>query len=184
MCPCANQRRWFPRTPAESFLSAACRAPAYARTVEPSRPAVRCSLIPRIGRWPMGRDRKMFVYALAGTVLSAAASAQPRYPQEYDPALREFDQRYYRSIEPRERQVRGPVTSGAKYCSIYVPENWRDTFPVPNAWTWSDCRDFAASVGATRVHLMCLFTDGRKPAYSIGGPGDLPNPDCGWGARR
>lgn len=132
----------------------------------------------------MLRHCRYFLLLAAVTTLSVPSVAQPRFPEDYDPALRQFDQRHYRNVEPRERVVRGPVTSGGRYCSVYVPDNWRDTFAVPLAWTWRDCRDFAAAVGATRVHLVCLFTDGRQPAFSIGGPGDLPKPDCGWGAGR
>jgi hypothetical protein len=130
----------------------------------------------------MPRHCPTIALAVAGSMLAASAIAQPRYPEEYDPELRNFDQRYYREFERQQRDTRRPI-AGAKYCSVYVPGNWRDTFPAPGAWRWSDCRDFAASVGATRVHLMCMFSDGRRPAYSIGGPGDLPNPDCGWGER-
>jgi hypothetical protein len=120
---------------------------------------------------------------LVSAILVAGADAQPYNPREYDPALREFDQRYYRENPRPDREVRRPVR-GTKYCSVYVPDNWRDTIAVPEAWSWSDCRDFAAAIGATRVHLICVFPDGRQPAFSMGGPGDLPNPDCGWGRRR
>jgi hypothetical protein len=115
------------------------------------------------------------------TLLATAVDAQPQPydPRTYDPALREFDQRYYREPARRPRETR-QQSPGAKYCSVYSAGNWRDTFPVPDAWTWSDCRDFAASVGAKQVHLVCIFSDGQYPAYSIGGPGDPPKPDCGW----
>ncbi|HEX2136366.1 MAG TPA: hypothetical protein VHG30_10770 [Microvirga sp.] len=130
-----------------------------------------------------GRSCLSLLLAGVSALFATTAGAQPFDPRTFDPALREFDERYYRERPPRFRDVRRPVT-GRKYCSIYVPDNWRDSFPVPDAWSWSDCRDFAAAVGATRVHLVCVFADGQRPAFSIGGPGDLPNPDCGWGARR
>jgi hypothetical protein len=97
------------------------------------------------------------------------------------PFLRGFDERYYRDLPP-PREPRRPA-GGTKYCSVYVPDNWRDSFPVPAAWRWSDCRDFARAVGATHVHFLCVFSEGQ-PRFSMGGPGDLPNPDCGWADRR
>ena len=128
--------------------------------VRPSAPAL--LLTPCIALWSM------------------QAAAQVRDPRDFGPDPQGFDERYYREIEP-PREAPRPA-GGTKYCSIYVPNNWRDTFPVPAAWRWSDCRDFAAAVGATHVHFVCVFSGGR-PRFSIGGPGDLPNPDCGWGDR-
>ena len=40
-----------------------------------------------------------------------------------------------------------------------------------------------ASVGATQIHLMCVFSQGA-PKVSMGGPGGPPQPDCGWGRPR
>ena len=129
-------------------------------------------------------SRSCFSLVLLGVsaLLAAAAHAQPFDPRN-DPGLREFDERYYREPAPRIRDPRRPVT-GRKYCSVYIPNNWRDTFPVPDTWTWTDCRDFAAAVGATRVHLICMFADRQRPGFSMGGPGDLPNRVCGGGTRR
>jgi hypothetical protein len=111
--------------------------------------------------------------ATALLVLSTAVAAQPRDPRRWN-----FDERYYREDDPPES-----VEGATKMCSVYVPDNWRDTFPVPRTWRWSDCRDFAQAVGATHIHLVCIFAEG-DPKTSIGGPGDLPEPDCGWGRRR
>ena len=108
-------------------------------------------------------------------------SAQPRDLQDFGPYLGDFDEQYYRDLPP-PREPRRPV-GGTKYCSVYVPDNWRDSFPVPAAWRWSDCRDFARAIGATHVHFLCVFSHGQ-PRFSMGGPGDLPNPDCGWGEQR
>ena len=116
--------------------------------------------------------------AILVTQTSVPATAQLRDPREFGPDPRGFDERYYREVEPPREPPR--PAGGTKYCSIYVPDNWRDTFPVPAAWRWSYCRDFARTVGATHVHFVCVFSAGR-PRFSIGGPGDLPNPDCGWG---
>jgi hypothetical protein len=129
-----------------------------------------------MARPPLSALAIAFLVALC----AAPAAAQSRDPREFGPDPRGFDERYYRDIEP-PREAPRPV-GGTKYCSIYVPNNWRDTFPVPAAWRWTDCRDFAAAVGATHVHFMCVFSGGRA-RFSIGGPGDLPNPDCGWGDR-
>ena len=109
------------------------------------------------------------IAASAAAALVTTAVAQPR--QWY------FDERYYRDEPPEV------VPDSTKLCSVYVPQNWRDTIPVPASWRWSDCRDYAARVGATHVHLICLFERGNRK-ISIGGPGDLPEPDCGWGRRR
>lgn len=109
----------------------------------------------------------------AAVAMVSTADAQPRDPRRWD-----FDERYYRENEPPQE-----VEGTSKLCSVYVPDNWRDTIPVPGTWRWSDCRDYAAAVGATHIHLMCVFAQGQ-PKVSIGGPGDLPEPNCGWGRRR
>jgi hypothetical protein len=107
----------------------------------------------------------------AAVALVTSAEAQPRGPRF------QFDERYYRDEPPEE------IEGTTKLCSVYVPGRWRDTIPAPGTWRWSDCRDYAVMVGATHIHLMCVFTRGN-PKISIGGPGDLPEPNCGWGRRR
>ena len=108
----------------------------------------------------------------AAVAAASTADAQPR-----ERRLPQFDERYYREDDPPQE-----VEGSTKHCSIYVPDQWRDTFPVPASWTWRDCRDYAAAVGATQVHLVCLHARGRQK-FSIGGPGDPPEPDCGWARR-
>jgi hypothetical protein len=115
--------------------------------------------------------RLICVGAAVATV--TAAEAQPRERQ-----LPQFDERYYREDDQPEA-----VEGTTKLCSVYVPGDWRDTIPVPGTWRWRDCSDYAAAVGATHIHLMCVHTRGN-PKISIGGPGDLPEPNCGWGRRR
>lgn len=112
------------------------------------------------------------ICAGAAVALVTAAEAQPR-GQRF-----QFDERYYREDDPPQE-----VEGSTKLCSIYVPDNWRDTFPVPASWTWRDCRDFATAVGATHVHLVCVHARGNQK-FAIGGPGDPPEPDCGWARRR
>jgi hypothetical protein len=112
------------------------------------------------------------IAASAAAALVTTAAAQPRDLRRW-----QFDERYYRD-EPPEF-----VEGTTKLCSVYVPNDWRDTIPVPASWRWSDCRDYAIAIGATHVHLICLFERG-SPKMSMGGPGDAPNPNCGWGRRR
>jgi hypothetical protein len=121
----------------------------------------------------MVRFALRLISASAAVVLVTTAVAQPRDPRGWD-----FDERYYREDEPPEI-----VPDTVKLCSVYVPGNWRDTIPVPASWRWSDCRDYAVTVGATHLHLICLFERGNRK-ISMGGPRDLPEPNCGWGRRR
>jgi hypothetical protein len=102
-----------------------------------------------------------------------SANAQPRDSRGWN-----FDERYYREGELAEAE-----REGTKMCSVYVPNAWRDTFAAPRSWQWNDCRDYAMAMGATHIHFVCLFEEGR-PKFSVGGPGDLPEPNCGWGRRR
>jgi hypothetical protein len=111
----------------------------------------------------------------AGTVATIATTA---LAQSQNSRRWNFDERYYRENEPPE-----DVAGTTKLCSVFVPHGWRDTIPVPGTWRWSDCRDFADMVGASEVHLMCMFTDG-SPKISAGSPTELPEPNCGWGRRR
>ncbi|HYF54460.1 MAG TPA: hypothetical protein VEA41_09400 [Salinarimonas sp.] len=107
--------------------------------------------------------------------LATAAAGQPR--ERLGP-VQDFDPRHYDEDErPPERDA------GQKLCSVYAPNAWRDTIPVPATWSWRDCRDYARLVGATHIHLICVFSRG-EPKTSLGGPGELPEPDCGWGRRR
>ncbi len=114
-----------------------------------------------------------FFCAGAAVAVMSTADAQPRDPRRWN-----FDERYYRENELPEVEKQG-----TKVCSVYVPNNWRDSFAVPVTWHWSDCRDYAIAMGATHIHFGCLFDDG-EPKFSFGGPGDPPEPNCGWGRRR
>jgi hypothetical protein len=70
--------------------------------------------------------------------------------------------------------------AGAKYCSVSAPSNWRDTFPVPNTWTWQDCRAFALASGAQNAQPLCVFQSG-EPRFSLGDDkGGQPARNCGW----
>ncbi len=110
---------------------------------------------------------------LFALVSAASAQTRDRFGREI-----EFDPRYY------DEEERTPEPGGGqKMCSVYVPDRWRDTISVPENWTWRDCRNFALSVGASHVHLICVFERG-EPKMSMGGPGEAPEPDCGWGRRR
>jgi hypothetical protein len=114
------------------------------------------------------------------TLCVSASLVTPASAQSPDPRRQQwnFDERYYREGEAPEEEKQG-----IKLCSVYAPNNWRDTIPVPATWRWSDCRDYAVTMGATHVHLVCIFADGH-PMISVGGPGELPEPNCGWGRRR
>ena len=114
-----------------------------------------------------------FFCAGAAVAVMSTADAQPRDPRPWN-----FDERYYREDDPPQE-----VEGSTKHCSVYVPNQWRDTFPVPGSWRWSDCRDFAAAMGASHIHLVCTHARGN-PKFSVGGPGDPPEPDCGWARRR
>jgi len=114
-----------------------------------------------------------FVCAAVAVSLVTAAVAQPRDPRQWG-----FDERYYREDDDPWQEE-----GSTKLCSVYVPNNWRDTIPVPASWKWNDCRDYAASVGASHIHLICIFDRG-SPKISMGGPGGPPERNCGWGRRR
>ena len=73
----------------------------------------------------------------------------------------------------------GEAAEGAKLCSVFAPNNWRDSINVPSSWTARDCQVFAHDVGATEMQLGCIFDTG-EPKVSIGPPGQLPERDCGW----
>ena len=120
------------------------------------------------------RNRYSLVIASVASILTASVASA----QERGPGGPRFDERYYQEDQPED-----PDAVGQKLCSVFVPDGWRDSIPVPQSWRWSDCRDYAASVGATQIHLMCVFSQGA-PKFSMGGPGRPPQPDCGWGRPR
>lgn len=65
-------------------------------------------------------------------------------------------------------------------CSVFVPDQWRDTFAVPLTWRPRDCRRYAEAIGATEFQLACSFALGRDK-FSFAAPGGaLPQPNCGW----
>jgi hypothetical protein len=75
-----------------------------------------------------------------------------------------------------------PITGTSKVCSVYVPNNWRDTILMNNNNNWTQCDAFGASVGATNIQLGCLTDSG----INLGGPDSwwsppgAPWPNCGW----
>ena len=112
----------------------------------------------------MTRIVRFAMFAAAVAALTTSSMAQG--DGEFGPFL------------PEEQGGRAP----AKYCSVFVPNDWRDTFPVPSSWSYRDCQDFATTVGASHVTVMCVFSEGL-PAFSFGSDRP-PVPDCGWGRRR
>jgi hypothetical protein len=82
----------------------------------------------------------------------------------------------------------------AKVCSPFVPNAWRSMTIVAFSWTAADCQAFARSVGATTVHLGCLFETAPSAgaqkfawgrplgASSTPNAQSLPTNNCGWRA--
>jgi hypothetical protein len=79
--------------------------------------------------------------------------------------------------------------SQTKYCSGFVPGNWRAHFPVGPNWTANQCVDLLRrGLGATDFQLFCQDDNGnwRSGDSFQGNPGNnnLPPPPngnfCGW----
>jgi hypothetical protein len=73
-------------------------------------------------------------------------------------------------------------SSGAmKVCSVFVPNMWRDTFPVPTSWSGADCIAMGREMGANSYQLGCLHTGASPNRYSLGAVGGAsPARNCGW----
>jgi hypothetical protein len=69
-----------------------------------------------------------------------------------------------------------------KVCSVFIPDNWRDTVIAGSKWTVETCQAYAAAVLAELHQLGCITKDG----FAFGDPGDAttlataPKPNCGW----
>jgi hypothetical protein len=83
----------------------------------------------------------------------------------------------------------GAQASSQKVCSPIEPEKWRTITSVPREWTASDCRSFAASVGAAYYKLGCIFSESIGERYSwsvevkeVNDSTAPPSPprNCGW----
>lgn len=74
-----------------------------------------------------------------------------------------------------------------KYCSYYVPGNWRATTWVPAGWTALQCEDLGRrAMGATGFQLFCIGDNGCWAAgagwSSNPGANQLPpgGNQCNW----
>jgi hypothetical protein len=94
-----------------------------------------------------------------------------------------------RSAEERAADMKaGKAVARAmsmKYCSYFVPGNWRATTFVGDEWSLKDCSDFARSLGATHFQVLCMSSDGfwARGASWQNNPGvnQLPEGnECGW----
>lgn len=64
-----------------------------------------------------------------------------------------------------------------KLCSVFIPSEFRDTFPVPSGWNAGTCQNFQITVRADNYQLACAFNN----SFSFGTPnGGTPSPNCGW----
>jgi len=75
-----------------------------------------------------------------------------------------------------------PLTGTSKVCSVYVPNDWRDTILMNDNNNWTQCNNFKMSVGAPNLQLGCLDDSGIHFGWpgTPGGPPGLPYPNCGW----
>jgi hypothetical protein len=87
------------------------------------------------------------------------------------------------AFEAREVKLDAVTGTGSKVCSVFVPNNWRDSLSVPATFTRAACMEFGRNEGATHYQLACTFNNGvgfNRPA----GLGDTSTPappqNCGW----
>ena len=85
-------------------------------------------------------------------------------------------------IEAAAKSLDKVVGSGQKVCSIFHPNNWRDSLNVPSAFTSSACDDYRAKVGGTHLQLACLYSNGMAWGAAVPGGTAPPAPtqNCGW----
>jgi hypothetical protein len=80
----------------------------------------------------------------------------------------------------------GPMVH--KYCSVYVPGNWRAHFWVGDSWTAAECADLGArGLGANNFQLFCQSDAGNwssGTSWSGNNPGTQQLPingnQCNW----
>jgi len=72
-----------------------------------------------------------------------------------------------------------PITGSSKICSVYTPNEWRDTILLNNVHNWGHCNNFRASVGASTFQIGCL-TDASGVNWGIPNSAAAPWPNCGW----
>jgi len=86
----------------------------------------------------------------------------------------------YRAAEKGAIVIGNNAKAGAdatKICSVFVPNNWRDSVNVGTAFTKQSCRQYMITVGAHQWQLACLYSNG----IAFGSPnGADPAQNCGW----
>jgi hypothetical protein len=76
--------------------------------------------------------------------------------------------------------------SSQKICSVFVPNNWRDTVTVPTlGWNTTQCDSFRREVGAELFQLGCFQQFGFSFGIPMTGVRALPqnfppNNSCNW----
>jgi hypothetical protein len=121
-------------------------------------------------------------FVAAISLVTASVSAQPTGEgpgERLDP----------RSAEQRATDLKAGRPSARansmKYCSYFVPGNWRAATLVGDEWSLKDCSDFAQGLGATHFQVLCMSPDGfwSRGASWQSNPGvnQLPADNtCGW----
>jgi hypothetical protein len=61
-----------------------------------------------------------------------------------------------------------PLTGFNKYCTVFKPNDWRDTLVVPDGWTFGDCIDWGLAIAgggsSPGIEGGCFTETGFEPA--------------------